>query len=80
MFMDIRGAIYMKKSFNAFTNMVYPMLISLFLFCFVDAFITGESHEALQLITAILTIIFGLLFVIGFIYDMVCLLKKRKDE
>lgn len=66
----------MKKTM---TSMVYPMLISLFLFCFVSAFVEGGSLEPLQLISAILTFIFGVLFIIGFILNIVSSIKNKNN-
>lgn len=63
----------MKKTM---ISMVYPMLISLFLFCFVSVSVV-EGLEPLQLISAILTLIFGVLFIIGFILNIVSSIKKN---
>lgn len=66
----------MKNIFKLFLNMVYPMLISLFLFIFSSAFVTGESLEPLQLTTCLFAIFFGVLFLIGFIGSVVTLIAE----
>lgn len=70
----------MKKNSNIFINMVYPMLISLFLYCFTTAFVKNSSLESLQLISIILTFVFGIMFVIGLIFEIIHLFKSRKEK
>lgn len=69
-----------RKSCGAFVNMVYPMLLSLFLFYFATAFVTGEDLEPLQVIAAILTVFFGILFLIGLIFEIVHFFTDRKEK
>ncbi len=70
----------MKRIIEAFLQMIYPSLISLFIFVFTTAFVNGESLETLQLITAILSILFGFLFVIGFLLNIVYNSYNNKKE
>lgn len=70
----------MKKLANTFLNMMYPMLISLFLFIFSESFLNGGSREVLQAITAILAVFFGILFLVGFISTIVCAIKSRESK
>lgn len=70
----------MKKINDVFMSMVYPMLISLFIFSFVSAFVKDSSLEPLQLISALLALIFGLLFVIGFICKIIYALKNKNNS
>ncbi len=69
----------MKNKFAELINMVYPMLISLFIFCFVSAFVKGELLEPLQLTLAILSVVFGLIFVIGLVFYIISLFKKKNQ-
>lgn len=70
----------MKKSFNTFIHMLYLLMISLFLMCFVEAFVEGQSLESLQLVTMLMTILFGILAVLGLIYDVVYIVKDKKEK
>ncbi len=69
----------MEKLAKTFISMVYPLLISFFIFCFVDAFVTYDL-EALQIIAILFMILFGILFIIGFILTIVCVFKERKNS
>lgn len=69
-----------RKSCGLFVNMVYPMLLSLFLFYFATAFVTNEYLELLQVIAAILTAFFGVLFLIGLIFEIVHFFTDRKEK
>lgn len=69
----------MKKISEVFLQMIYPALISLFIFAFTDAFVSGSSLEPLQLISAVLCIIFGLIFIIGFVMNIIYNLKHNKE-
>ncbi len=70
----------MKKSFNTFIHMLYLLMISLFLRCFVEAFVEGAFYESLLSITGIMTIIFGILAALGLIYDFVYMIKDIKEN
>lgn len=69
----------MEKISKMFISMVYPFLISLFIFCFVDAFVKTYSEE-LELFTSILMIVFGTLFIVGIILNIVWNVKNKKIE
>ena len=68
----------MKRIINMLLGMIYPALIFLFILCFAEAFIFDSYfREPLQIVTAILTIIFGALFVAGFIWNIVYTIKHK---
>lgn len=70
----------MKRIINMFLNLIYPALISLFLFCFTKAFIVERDfREPLLVVTAILAIVLGGLFVTGFIWNIVYSIKHKND-
>lgn len=69
----------MKNIIETFLKMVYPSLISLFIFAFTSAFVDGNDLEPLQLISAILFLVFGLVFIIGFIMKIMYSLKGNKE-
>lgn len=69
-----------RKSCGVFVNMVYPMFLSLFLFYFATAFVTNKYLELLQVIAAILTAFFGVLFLIGLIFEIVHFFTDRKEK
>lgn len=69
----------MKNIIETFLKMVYPSLISLFIFAFTSAFVDGNDLEPLQLISAILFLAFGLVFIIGFIMKIIYSLKGNKE-
>lgn len=68
----------MKNLFKTFINMVYPALISLFLFIFTTAFVSGEYLEILQVLTVISSILFGILFLSGIIGNSILLIKNKE--
>lgn len=68
----------MKGISKTLVGMVYPMLISLFMFCFVSAFVSGDDFETLQIVTLIFTMFFGFLFVIGFILNIIYNIKNKE--
>ena len=70
----------MKNIMEIFLNMVYPSLIALCIFAFTSAFVEGDMLEPLQLISAILSLIFGLVFIIGFIMKIIYSLKENKEN
>lgn len=51
--------------FQKFLQMVYPMLISLFLLLYTDTNTTAETHDAMMIVTIVLTLLFGILFFVG---------------
>ncbi len=67
----------MKGLNKTFLSMVYPMLISLFMFCFVSAFVRDDL-ETLQIVTLIFTMFFGFLFVIGFVLNIIYNIKNNE--
>ncbi|MDE7263120.1 MAG: hypothetical protein K2N64_00480 [Anaeroplasmataceae bacterium] len=67
----------MKRIIDTFLQMVYPTLISLFIFVFTAAFVKDNSLEPLQLISAVLSIVFGLIFLIGFVMNIIYSLKHK---
>lgn len=70
----------MKKISEIFINMVYPMLISFFIFCFVEAFVKTNC-ETLELTSCLFSIFFGTLFVIGLVLTIVgACINKRKNN
>lgn len=55
----------MVTLFDKLLHMVYPMLISLFLLLYTDANIATEAHDAMMIVTVVLTLLFGILFIVG---------------
>ncbi len=55
----------MTTLFHKFLQMVYPMLISLFLLLYTDTNTTAETHDAMMIVTIVLTLLFGILFFVG---------------
>ncbi len=55
----------MATLFHKFLQMVYPMLISLFLLLYTDTNTTAETHDAMMIVTIVLTLLFGILFFVG---------------
>ena len=70
----------MKRIIDMLLWMLVPMLVCLSLFMFATAFIVGRILEPLQIITVILSIIFGALFLTGFIWNIVYSLKHGDKE
>lgn len=70
----------MKRIINMLLGMVYPMLISLFIYGFAEAFISERDfREPLQTATVIMAIVFGAMFIAGVIWNIVYSVK-HKDE
>ncbi len=71
----------MKRIINMLLWMLAPMCFFLFLFCFTDAFIKDWGIGLpLEYISIILSIIFGALFLTGFIWNIVYSLKHGDKE
>ncbi len=71
----------MKRIINMLLTMVYPMLISLFTLGFAEAFVADRDfREPLQIVTATMTAIFGVMFIAGFIWNIVYSILKNKEE
>lgn len=70
----------MKKIIETSLQMIYPSLISLFIFAFTTAFVNGSEFEVLQVISILLTIVFGLIFLIGFVMNIVYNLKHKNND
>lgn len=70
----------MKRIINSCLTMVYPSLISLFIFVFATAFVKGEKLEIIQLISFILSLLFGLIFLVFFIVNIVYSIRHKSDE
>ena len=68
----------MKRNINFLLSMVYPMLISLFICCFAQAFVDIAYNFYVPFAGA-LTFIFFILFLIGIILNIRYSLK-HKDE
>ena len=59
---------FMKRIINMLLWMLAPMCFFLFLLCFTEAFVkNGDFAEPLEGISIILSIVFGAMFVTGFI-------------
>lgn len=69
----------MKNIIETFLKMVYPSLIALHIFAFTSAFVDGNDLEPLQLVSAILFLTFGLIFIIVFIMKIIYSLKGNKE-
>lgn len=69
----------MKKIIDSFLKMIYPALISLFIFAFTTAFVKGDELEVLQLITALIAIAFGFIFLVGFVMNIIYSLKHENS-
>lgn len=67
----------MKKIIDSFLKMIYPALISLFIFAFTTDFVKGDELEVLQLITALIAIAFGFIFLVGFVMNIIYSLKHE---
>lgn len=68
----------MKAIFKYLTGMVYPMLISLFLFIFTSSFLHGDFLEPMQALTMIMMVIFGVMFLVGLVGHIIFLNKETK--
>lgn len=75
----------MKKIFDICTQMIYPMLISIFIVFFALTFMTSDDLkpvESLFITLYYFIYVFGALFIIGFlgniIYTIVCDVKHKK--
>ncbi len=69
----------MEKISKTFLLLVYPFLISLFLFCFVNAFVK-KYCEVLEIFTTILMIFFITLFLIGLTLNIVWNIRSSKKD
>lgn len=69
----------MEKNSKTLISMVYPMLICFFNFCFVTAFVK-DNQEVLQLISIIMTIVFGTLFFCGIIFNILHIIINNKKQ
>ena len=71
----------MKKIRDILLKMVYPMLGCLFIACFADAFMVGsDAYRSLSLAMYCLAIIFGIMFLVGFIWNIVYYIIHRDKE
>ncbi len=68
----------MKELFNYFSKMIYPALILVFIFAFATAFVEGEFLRMLQMFSCFVSLIFLLLFLIGFIGKIVLIFKQKE--
>lgn len=72
----------MKRLINMLLSMVYPALISFFIFSYasVESSNLGRDYrEPIQAISATFAIIFGVAFVAGVVWNIIYSLK-HKDE
>ena len=70
----------MKKLNDVLINMVYPMLISLFIFVFAEGFVKGGYLEPIELVSILFTIFFGILFVVGFVLKIIEAIKDNSKR
>lgn len=70
----------MKKLIDMLLSMVYPALISLFIFVFVDTFTLSDNRQLLQLISALCGDIFGLMFVAGLVLNVIYIIKHKPPK
>lgn len=68
----------MKTLFGKLLQMVYPMLISLFLLIYTDASATTDIHDAMMIVTVVLTLLFGILFLVGLLGTLLAPDKNGK--
>ena len=67
----------MKTIFKKLSEMVYPMLISLFLLIYTEVNVTTDLYEPMLIVTVFLTLLFAGMFLIGLIGSLIGSSKER---
>ncbi len=68
----------MKTIYKKLAEMVYPMLISLFLLIYTEVNITSDLYEPMLIITLFLSLLFASMFLVGLIGMLLTSPKNEK--
>jgi len=70
----------MKRNIDFLLSMIYPFLITLFIYCYTETNLKGFDYQPLMISEVMLMTVFGILFIIGVILNIRYSLKNKETN